>query len=120
MANLKEIRNRIASVSSTMQITSAMKMVSAAKLKKAQDAITAGITIYAPWTTDELLQNLGSRTLGYSYNLVSLLIGVNNQYRGRSEENFKIELNLLLDLAIGYAANRKEKVFVLSIPGPFH
>jgi F-type H+-transporting ATPase subunit gamma len=41
MANLKEIRNRIASVSSTMQITSAMKMVSAAKLKKAQDAITA-------------------------------------------------------------------------------
>ena len=39
MANLKEIRNRIASVKSTMQITSAMKMVSAAKLKKAQDAI---------------------------------------------------------------------------------
>ena len=39
MANLKEIRNRIASVSSTMQITSAMKMVSAAKLKKATDAI---------------------------------------------------------------------------------
>ena len=37
MANLKEIRNRITSVSSTMQITSAMKMVSAAKLKKAQD-----------------------------------------------------------------------------------
>ena len=41
MANLKEIRNRISSVSSTMQITSAMKMVSASKLKKAQDAITA-------------------------------------------------------------------------------
>jgi F-type H+-transporting ATPase subunit gamma len=41
MANLKEIRIRISSVSSTMQITSAMKMVSAAKLKKAQDAIIA-------------------------------------------------------------------------------
>ena len=41
MANLKEIRNRIVSIQSTMQITSAMKMVSAAKLKKAQDAITA-------------------------------------------------------------------------------
>lgn len=40
MANLKEIRNRITSVGSTMQITSAMKMVSAAKLKRAQDAIT--------------------------------------------------------------------------------
>ena len=40
MANLKEIRSRITSVASTMQITSAMKMVSAAKLKRAQDAIT--------------------------------------------------------------------------------
>ncbi len=40
MANLKEIRNRIVTVASTMQITSAMKMVSAAKLKRAQDAIT--------------------------------------------------------------------------------
>ena len=41
MANLKEIRNRISSVSSTMQITNAMKMVSAAKLKKAQDSIVS-------------------------------------------------------------------------------
>ena len=41
MSGLKEIRNRISSVSSTMQITNAMKMVSAAKLKKAQDSITA-------------------------------------------------------------------------------
>ena len=41
MSGLKEIRNRISSVSSTMQITNAMKMVSAAKLKKAQDTITA-------------------------------------------------------------------------------
>lgn len=60
MANLKEIRNRIASVSSTMQITSAMKMVSAAKLKKSQDAITA-MRPYANKLT-ELLQNL-SETL---------------------------------------------------------
>jgi len=58
MANLKEIRNRIASVSSTMQITSAMKMVSAAKLKKAQDAITA-MRPYANKLT-ELLQSLSS------------------------------------------------------------
>ena len=58
MANLKEIRNRIASVSSTMQITSAMKMVSAAKLKKAQDAITA-MRPYANKLT-ELLQNLSA------------------------------------------------------------
>jgi len=58
MANLKEIRNRITSVSSTMQITAAMKMVSAAKLKKAQDAITA-MRPYAEKLT-ELLQNLSA------------------------------------------------------------
>lgn len=58
MANLKEIRNRITSVQSTMQITSAMKMVSAAKLKKAQDAITA-MRPYAEKLT-ELLQNLSA------------------------------------------------------------
>ncbi len=58
MANLKEIRNRITSISSTMQITAAMKMVSAAKLKKAQDAITA-MRPYAEKLT-ELLQNLSS------------------------------------------------------------
>jgi len=58
MANLKEIRNRITSISSTMQITSAMKMVSAAKLKKAQDAITA-MRPYSSKLT-ELLQNLSA------------------------------------------------------------
>ncbi|MAN27020.1 MULTISPECIES: ATP synthase F1 subunit gamma [Mesonia] len=61
MANLKELRSRITSVSSTMQITSAMKMVSAAKLSKAQDAITA-MRPYADKLT-ELLQSL-SATLG--------------------------------------------------------
>ena len=58
MANLKEIRNRITSIGSTMKITSAMKMVSAAKLKKAQDAITA-MRPYANKLT-ELLQNLSA------------------------------------------------------------
>lgn len=58
MANLKEIRSRITSVGSTMQITSAMKMVSAAKLKRAQDAITQ-MRPYANKLT-ELLENLSS------------------------------------------------------------
>ena len=58
MANLKEIRNRIVSVSSTMQITSAMKMVSAAKLKKAQDAINS-MRPYAS-KLNNLVQNLSS------------------------------------------------------------
>ena len=65
MANLKEIRNRIASVSS-MQITSAMKMVSAAKLKKAQDAITA-MRPYAS-TLTELIQNLSGALDGDAQN----------------------------------------------------
>lgn len=58
MANLKDLRSRITSVSSTMQITSAMKMVSAAKLSKAQDAITA----MRPYSEklSELLQNLSA------------------------------------------------------------
>jgi F-type H+-transporting ATPase subunit gamma len=58
MANLKELRSRITSVSSTMQITSAMKMVSAAKLSKAQDAITA-MRPYAE-KLSELLQSLSA------------------------------------------------------------
>ncbi|WP_419870703.1 ATP synthase F1 subunit gamma [Chryseobacterium sp. CT-SW4] len=58
MANLKEIRGRISSISSTMQITSAMKMVSAAKLKKAQDAIV----MLRPYSEklQEIIQNVNS------------------------------------------------------------
>ena len=62
MANLKELRSRITSVSSTMQITSAMKMVSAAKLNKAQMAITA-MRPYADKLT-ELLQSLSASLEG--------------------------------------------------------
>ena len=68
MANLKEIRNRIVSVGSTMQITSAMKMVSAAKLKRAQDAITQ-MKPYAN-KLQEILGNL-SATLDLSENAYS-------------------------------------------------
>lgn len=66
MANLKEVRNRITSVGSTMQITSAMKMVSAAKLKRAQDAITQ-MRPYANKLKD-ILQNL-SASLNTSENV---------------------------------------------------
>ena len=63
MASLKEIRNRITSVSSTMQITSAMKMVSAAKLKRAQDAITQ----MRPYSEklQEILANFSVKDSGY-------------------------------------------------------
>lgn len=68
MANLKEIKNRITSIASTMQITSAMKMVSAAKLKRAQDAITQ-MRPYAE-KLQEILGNL-SATLDLSENAYS-------------------------------------------------
>lgn len=75
MANLKEIRNRIASVASTMQITSAMKMVSAAKLKRAQDAILR----MRPYSEklQEILQNV-SGTLDLSENGFSEVRDVKN------------------------------------------
>ena len=79
MANLKEIRNRIASVSSTMQITSAMKMVSAAKLKKAQDRITA-MRPYATKLT-ELIQNLSANMGG---------VGENSYTTVRPEKNILV------------------------------
>ena len=66
MANLKEIRNRISSVSSTMQITSAMKMVSAAKLKKAQDAVAA-VKPYSE-KLDELIGFLSRGSVGIENN----------------------------------------------------
>jgi F-type H+-transporting ATPase subunit gamma len=77
MANLKEIKNRITSISSTMQITSAMKMVSAAKLKRAQDAITQ-MRPYAE-KLQEILGNL-SATLDLSENAYSEHREVKNAY----------------------------------------
>jgi len=77
MANLKEIKNRITSISSTMQITSAMKMVSAAKLKRAQDAITQ-MRPYAE-KLQEILSNL-SATLDLSENAYSHQREVKNAY----------------------------------------
>lgn len=76
MANLKELRNRIASVSSTMQITSAMKMVSASKLSKAQEAITK-MRPYADKLT-ELLQGLSATLEGDSGSVYSEKRAVKN------------------------------------------
>tara|TARA_B100001564_G_scaffold184132_1_gene154752 strand:- start:112 stop:975 length:864 start_codon:yes stop_codon:yes gene_type:complete len=76
MANLKEIRNRIGSVSSTMQITSAMKMVSAAKLKKAQDSIIA-MRPYSIKLT-ELIRSLTSSNSLDADNILSVKREINN------------------------------------------
>lgn len=72
------------------------------------------------WTTDELEAGIVSAQnespLRSSYDFVTLLIGVNNQYRGRTIENYKPEFEDLLKKAIRYAGNRPERVIVLSIP----
>jgi lysophospholipase L1-like esterase len=67
------------------------------------------------WTTDELSKGIDAAGLKEKFDIVSLLIGVNNQYRGRDVENFRSEFTELLERAISFAYN-KEKVFVVSIP----
>lgn len=68
------------------------------------------------WTTDELMNAINDSILPNDYDLVSLLIGVNNQYRGYPLSNYKTELNGLLDKAIEFAGDDPSKVFVVSIP----
>jgi lysophospholipase L1-like esterase len=68
------------------------------------------------WTTDELQSQINAQLFLPQYDLVSLLIGVNNQYRGRSVENYKEEFKHLLKQAIGFAGGLSSRVFVLSIP----
>lgn len=68
------------------------------------------------WTTDELDAGINAAGILKQYDIVSLLIGVNNQYRGRAVSNFKIEFEHLLQRAIQFAGNKPQHVFVLSIP----
>lgn len=68
------------------------------------------------WTTDELTTAIGQTIFLPRYDIVSLLIGVNNQYRGRSVEEFKTEFELLLQMAIQFADGIEKNVYVLSIP----
>lgn len=68
------------------------------------------------FTTDELNVAIDNTTLLPQYDWVSLLIGVNNQYRGRSAEDFSTGFNILLQRAVQLAGNIPRHVFVLSIP----
>lgn len=83
----------------------------------------AGLPFAAPeiiaktgWTTDELGAAIQQTIFLKQYDVVSLLIGVNNQYRGRAIEEFKNELTTLLEKAIECAGGNPHRVFVLSIP----
>jgi lysophospholipase L1-like esterase len=69
------------------------------------------------WRTDNLKNGIASATnLREEYDLVSLLIGVNNQFQGRSLEEYKVEFRELLEQAIDFAGDDKDRVFVVSIP----
>lgn len=68
------------------------------------------------WTTDELSAALAAQRIPGTFDLVSLLIGVNNQYRGRSCAEYSQQLHALLARAVAFADGRAARVIVLSIP----
>lgn len=68
------------------------------------------------WTTGDLYDALKAKTTLVSYDVVSLLIGVNNQYQGLSLEEYRTEFTALLQRSIELAGNNPDRVFVLSIP----
>jgi lysophospholipase L1-like esterase len=68
------------------------------------------------WTTDELQGQLSRVRLAVPFDFVTLLIGVNNQYRGRSATEYAQQFEELLQQAIGYAGDKSNHVIVLSIP----
>lgn len=79
---------------------------------------TAPPTIVARtgWTTDELSAGLDTAGLTGTYDLVTLLIGVNDQYRGRDIDDFERRFRALLDRALAFAGHRADHAIVLSIP----
>ncbi|GAB1462953.1 SGNH/GDSL hydrolase family protein [Pedobacter sp.] len=68
------------------------------------------------WTTDELALAIEQENISQTFDLVTLLIGVNNQYRGYSAENYRIEFKQLLHSAIAFANEKSNNVYVLAIP----
>lgn len=69
------------------------------------------------WTVDELAEGINQAAIeGQTFDLVTLSIGVNNQYRNRPVEEYKIEFEALLNRAIAFASNKTTHVVVLSIP----
>jgi lysophospholipase L1-like esterase len=68
------------------------------------------------WTTGELWQGIQGAKLEPPYDLVSLLIGVNNQYRGLALDEYCLEFDSLLEQAVQFAGGNQKRVIVLSIP----
>ena len=88
----------------------------ASMLLKEGVEVEVSIIARTGWTTDELWQGIQAQGVTPPYDMVSLLIGVNNQYRGRDIAEYREDFLFLLNKAIEYAGNDLNKVIVLSIP----
>lgn len=89
----------------------------AAALRKQNISIADPLIIaHTGWTTDELNAAIDKSNPEGTFDLVTLLIGVNNQYRGRSVEEYRGEFSALLQRAIGFADSKPSRVIVVSIP----
>jgi lysophospholipase L1-like esterase len=92
-------------------------------LQLKQKLSTEGIDLSAPeiiartgWTTDELMKAISDEKPSGPFDLVTLLIGVNNQYRGRDTAEYRLQFRELLETAIGYAGADATRIMVISIP----
>ncbi|MFN3403051.1 MAG: SGNH/GDSL hydrolase family protein [Cytophagaceae bacterium] len=86
------------------------------KLKLQHKEVHYDIIAKTGWTTGELLEEIKKTSLSHDYDKVFLLIGVNNQYRGYSLQEYKTEFQELLSLSKRFCADKSENVTVLSIP----
>lgn len=86
------------------------------QLTKSIGGIEVSIIARTGWTTQELWEGIQARQIDPPYDLVSLLIGVNNQYRGYDINEYRTQFAFLLNKAIEYAGGDSNRVIVLSIP----
>jgi len=81
------------------------------------NVVTPTVIATTGWTTDNLINAIAQSNIhAKSYDFVTLLIGVNDQYQGLSQDNYKIKFAQVLNTAIGFAKGDTSRVFVLSIP----
>lgn len=90
----------------------------AAAMTAAGHAIAQPVRVIAQtgWTTDELAAEIAQRSPLGQWDLATLLVGVNNQYRGRRVDEYRVQFDALLETVIGLAGDRPDHVQVLSIP----
>lgn len=89
----------------------------AARIRESGDLIDDPVIIAKTgWTTGELLQAIGESGIKDTFDLVTLLIGVNNQYRGYDTANYRSELKMLIDKSVAFAGGDNKRVIMVSIP----